>query len=106
MILKHFVFSGKVLIPGTRRVEALRGVRVISHSLQQASADMVPFLAEKFGKELPHKQSFSPGYAIAYLQPKEVASAEVTPIPPKNKKVRTGGIAKGPKGREPKATTA
>lgn len=85
MILKHFVFSGKVLIPGTRKVEALRPVRVIAPSLQQASADMVAILTEKFGKELPHKQSFSPGYAIGYLQPREVASAEVTAIPPKPK---------------------
>lgn len=83
MILKHFVFSGKVLIPGTRKVEALRGVRVIAPSMQEASKDMVTVLTEKFGKYLPNKQTFSPGYAIAYLQPKEVASAEVTALPPK-----------------------
>jgi hypothetical protein len=122
MILKHFVFSGKVLIPGTRKVEALRGVRVIAPSMQEASKDMVIVLTEKFGKYLPHKQTFSPGYAIAYLQPKEVASAEVTAPAPKAKqsnakpsklaqkkeaaKVRTGGIPKGPKqGQEPKAET-
>jgi hypothetical protein len=84
MILKHFVFSGKVLIPGTRKVEALRPVRVIAPSLQQASADMVPLLTEKFGKELPHKQSFSAGYAIGYLQPREVAVCEVVAIPAKS----------------------
>ena len=99
MIIKHFIFSGKVLIPGTRKVEALRSVRVIAPTVQQASADLVPFLTEKYGKELPHKQSFSAGYGLAYLQPKEVASCEVTAIPPKKKnyttkKVRTGGIPK------------
>jgi hypothetical protein len=93
MILKHFVFSGKVLIPGTRRVEVLRGVRIIAPTVQQASAELVPFLTEKYGKELPHKQSFSAGYGLAYLQPKEVASCEVTAIPPKKSKAKQSKLA-------------
>lgn len=83
MLLKHFVFSGKVLIPGCRRVEALRPVRVIAESVHMASRDLAPLLNEKFAKDLPHHQTFSEGYGIAYLQPREVASVEISAPPAK-----------------------
>ena len=47
--------SGTFLIPGTRERGSFGPVKVIAASKQQASADLVPLLNEKFSKEMSNR---------------------------------------------------
>jgi len=67
-MVRMYVFSGKVLIPNTRKVESLPPTRVMAESQHTASKDLANLLNEKFAKDLPHGSSFGANWALLNLQ--------------------------------------
>ena len=65
---KLFTVSGSCLIPGTRSLVRVEPIKVSAPDAMTASKQIVPYLTEKFRKELPHGHSFSAGFAYHHLQ--------------------------------------
>lgn len=66
--LEVWDIGGKFVLPGTRKTVTLSPIRVIAENRTKASADMVGILAEKYSRDLPEGQKFSPHFAIYHLK--------------------------------------
>lgn len=67
-----FDVQGKIVLPGTRERVTVHPIRVVGEntriSRMKMSADLVSVLNERYGKDLPEGQKFSPHFAMMHLR--------------------------------------
>jgi hypothetical protein len=70
--------SGRAIIPGTRKAEAFGPVKICEKDRQTASKELAKLLNQKFRRELRKENRFSDGYAMAYLNWRDLTTTAPT----------------------------
>lgn len=63
-MLKHFIVSGRFLIPGTRKVATLAPVRVVARDRSHATVQLAPVLSDQYAKALPRDVRIAPDFIL------------------------------------------